>query len=316
LFAVVMSVLELVSSVLYYVMMGYLSVGVVRTMMKEGRKYGLVFWSYVDVVLLVSSWCCLGLLVWKNVRSSAVGEEFGRTNGYAYVNVRGVVYVESVHRWFLSMSCFCACVKGLRLCRYDRRMSYFGRTLLHAGRELMSFGMMYSVVFVSFMCLFYFLFVSDLRSCASVFSTAQMLFEMTLMKFDAHELIAAQPVLGPLSFGLFILLVVFVCMSMFVGIISDHFRRVRDGKQVSMGSLEDGEDDEKVISWLYARVRRYLSIGKSKKKWSMSETSRAVGVTYMNPVDIFPSKVDELLDGLLRVSGMRGVDERRMFYST
>jgi hypothetical protein len=60
-------------------------------------------------------------------------------------------------------------------------------------------------------------------SCASLFHTAQMLFEMTLMKFDASELSQA----GPFCFSLFIVIVVFICISMFLTIINDSFRRAR-----------------------------------------------------------------------------------------
>ena len=47
---------------------------------------------------------------------------------------------------------------------------------------------------------------------------------MTLMQFDAYEQIRAAPVLGPLTFSLFVLIVVFVYMSMFLLIINDSFQ--------------------------------------------------------------------------------------------
>lgn len=57
-----------------------------------------------------------------------------------------------------------------------------------------------------------------------------MLFEITLMKFDASELIDAHAILGPLVFALFILIIVFICVSMFLSIINDSFRLAREGK--------------------------------------------------------------------------------------
>lgn len=47
---------------------------------------------------------------------------------------------------------------------------------------------------------------------------------MTLMQFDAYEQIRTAPVLGPLTFSLFVLIVVFVYMSMFLLIINDSFQ--------------------------------------------------------------------------------------------
>jgi hypothetical protein len=62
---------------------------------------------------------------------------------------------------------------------------------------------------------------------------------MTLMKFDAYELSDAAPFLGPFCFSLFIFLVVFVCLSMFLTIIGDNFRTVRDNAK-----LHSNEDSQ------------------------------------------------------------------------
>ena len=73
-----------------------------------------------------------------------------------------------------------------------------------------------------------------------------MLFEVTVMKFDTNELLNAHAILGPISFALFIVIVVFVCLSMFLSIIMDNFRRVRD---------ENQNQNEEILSYI---LRRFL----------------------------------------------------------
>ena len=82
---------------------------------------------------------------------------------------------------------------------------FFVRTLQIAAGDLLSFVSLFSVVFGASLTLFYLLFVSTLQDCASLPQTAQMLFDMMLMKFDAHHLSAASPFLGPITFSLFML---------------------------------------------------------------------------------------------------------------
>jgi hypothetical protein len=108
--------------------------------------------------------------------------------------------------------------------------------------------MMFSIVFLLFNCLFYLLFHSNLWSSSSLFQTSGMLFEMALMKFNAQELSVASAVLGPLSFSLYILLVVFVCLSMFITIINHSFQHARD--QVR-------NDHEKMFSYMFDRFLRW-----------------------------------------------------------
>ncbi|CAF4363194.1 unnamed protein product, partial [Adineta steineri] len=105
-------------------------------------------------------------------------------------------------------------IKFVELFRFNQRASLFAETLKSCAKELISFSIMFAIIFISFLSLFYLLFVSKLSSCSSLLTTAQMLFEMTLMKFDASEIIGADAFLGPFCFTLFILLVVFVCLSL------------------------------------------------------------------------------------------------------
>jgi preprotein translocase subunit SecG len=86
---------------------------------------------------------------------------------------------------------------------------------------------------MAFVSLFYLLFVSKINSCADLFGAVQMLFQMTVMKYSTSEFIGADATLGPLCFSMFILIVVFICLSMFLSIINDNFRRARKNRRES-----------------------------------------------------------------------------------
>jgi hypothetical protein len=75
---------------------------------------------------------------------------------------------------------------------------------------------------------------------------------MSLMKLDAHGLSTAAAFLGPFCFTLFILLVVFVCMSMFLTIINDSFRTVRDDIKVT------GHGDQHIFSLMFYKFQCFI----------------------------------------------------------
>jgi hypothetical protein len=106
---------------------------------------------------------------------------------------------------------------------------------------------MFSIIFMSFLCLFYLLFISKLSTCSSLLHTAQMLFEMTLLKFDSSQLTEAALFLGPFCFSLFIILVVFICMSMFLSIINDSFHLAR----------QNTNDDQEIVSFMFKKFLRW-----------------------------------------------------------
>lgn len=211
------------------------------------KKYFQQFWSFIDVGIIGCSWGMIVVYIWRFQESNRISRIFAQTNGYVYVNLQGAVYVDDLLTYFQGFCCFFGMIKLTRLCRLSSRLSLFLQTLSNATKELLSFFFMFIIVFMSFICLFYLLFVSKMWSCSNLLSTAQMLFEVTLMKFDTAELLDADVVLGPVCFTIFIIITVFVCLSIFVTIINDNFRHVR----------EQRTEEEEMLSHIWKTFLRW-----------------------------------------------------------
>ena len=223
----------------------------IQSFFKLKLNYFYQFWSYIEVGIIVCSWSCIGIYIWRYKEFKRISSLFQQTNGYVYINLQLSAYVNDILTYLLGFSCFFGIIKFLYLCRFSQRLSLFSQTLQYAGKELISFSMMFSIVFVAFLCLFYLLFVSKISTCASLLHTAQMLFEMTLLKFDASELTGAASFLGPLCFSLFIFLVVFICLSMFISIINDSFRRARENMN---------NDNQEIFSFMLNKFQRWTGM--------------------------------------------------------
>ena len=219
-------------------------------------KWGYLrrFQSYVELGIIISSWINVRILIWRYQEFQRISSLFRETNGYVYINLQLASYVNDISTHMFAFCCFFGTIRFLHLCRFNQRLSLFSQTLRNITKELLSFCMMFSIVFFAFLCLFYLLFNSHLWSCSSLLHTAQMLFEMSLMKFDAHQLIDAAAFLGPFSFTLFILLVVFVCMSMFLSIINEGFRQAREDLNRC--------NDEKIFSFMLDKFLRWTGNGR------------------------------------------------------
>ena len=311
------SISQLIWGILYLIFIVYMMMIEGKSLMKLKRNYFRQFWSYINIGIIVCAWTSVGICLWRYRELNRVGDLFARTNGYVSVNLQVAVYVNDLFTYLLAFSCFFATVKFIRLGRLNHRLMFFVQTLQFAGRDLLSFASMFSVVFLAFLMLFYLLFVGKLWTCSSLLHTAQMLFEMMLMKFDAQQLSAAAPFLGPLSFSLFILVVVFVCMSMFVAIINRSFLHVR--QQAKSNACEG----QHILSFMMDRFQRAIgrmlfiallfrvmdlflsdigwkSSDESKRREEYDEQMRS---TYLGSVESFPEKMDQLLVALDRVEG-------------
>ena len=227
-FSVFGSLIQLICTIIYMGMVIYLMVRQVRLMIKLKRKYFLEFWSYIDLGIIACSWGMIVAYVWRFRESNRISKIFAQTNGYVYVSLQGALYVNDLLTYFQGFCCFFGMIKLTRLCRLDARLCLFFQILSNATKELLSFLFMFSIVFMSFISLFYLVFVSKMQSCSNLLSTAQMLFEVTLMKIETGELLNADPVLGPVCLAIFIVITVFICLSMFVTIVNDNFGRARE----------------------------------------------------------------------------------------
>jgi hypothetical protein len=223
-----------------------------RSLFKLKWKYFCQFWSLIEVGIIICSWSSIGVYIWRYKISKHIGNLFRQTTGDVYINLQLTAYVNDVLTFFYGFCCFFGTIKFLRLCRFNRRLALFTETLRYAKKELISFSLMFSILFMSFLSLFYLLFLSKISSCSSLFNTAQMLFEMTLFKFNSSQLTEAGSFLGPFTFSLFIILVVFICISMFLSIIDDSFRLAR----------QNAKDDPEIFSYMFKKFLRW--IGKQK----------------------------------------------------
>jgi hypothetical protein len=270
-------------------------IGEIQLFFKLKIKYFRQFWSLINLGIIVCSWTSLAIYIWRYQQSIQIGDLLEETNGYVYINLQLPAYVNDIYIYLLGFCCFFGTIKFVHLCRFSPRVCLFLQTFQYASQDLLSFAIMFLIVFLAFVILFYLLFVSKLSSCSSLFQTAEMLFQMILMQFDAYELSGADAFLGPFCLSLFIFIIVFVFMSVFLTIINQSFRFVR--KNATMKSKEDQD----MLSFMLYKFQRWLGVGKSIEFDRLIERDEQMRSKYFDPIEHFPDKIDQLLEALNRV---------------
>ncbi|CAF1667019.1 unnamed protein product, partial [Adineta ricciae] len=284
---------QLICMIFYMILIIYFMWMEIQSLFSLKWSYFQQFWSYVEVGIIVCSWSSVGIYIWRYREYQRISSLFEQTNGYVYINLQFATYINDILTFFYGFICFFGTIKLLRPCRFNQRLMLFSETLKYAGKELISFSMMFSIIFLSFICLFYFLFASKIWDCSSLLQTAQMLFQMTLLKFDAAELTGAAAFLGPFSFSLFILLVIFICLSMFLSIINDSFRRARDDMKI--------KNSEEIFSFMFNRFQRWTGWKKASEEEIYQQRDALKRYEYFDPSERFPDRIDQLLEAIDRI---------------
>ena len=125
-----------------------------------------------------------------------------------------------------------------------------------------------------------------------------MLFEITLIKFDTSESLGVDAVLDPVCFTIFI----FICLSIFLSIINENFRRPRDQRN----------DGDEMLSFIQKKFLRctgkeslirveIVGLKKPTPAELQEELDRRMRSQYFHSIDNFSDRVDQLLEKLTRV---------------
>ncbi|CAF1416666.1 unnamed protein product [Rotaria sordida] len=290
-FYVFTSIIQLVCIIIYMGFIIYFMIIEIGLLYQLKLKYFSKFWSLIELGIIICSWGSVGVYIWGFKEFNRISSLFQKTNGYVYINLQFSVYINDLLTFLLGFCCFFGLIKLIYLCRFNQRLLLFSQTLKYAGKQLISFSFMFSIVFISFLCLFYLLFVSNISSCSSLLETSQMLFEMTLMKFDTSQLIEANAFLGPFCFTLFIFLIVFICLSMFLSIINGSFRRARENKF----------EDHEIFSFMLKKFLYWTGLKNLSRSEIQEEQDSRMRSQYFDSIENFPDKIDQLLEAINKV---------------
>jgi polycystin 1L2 len=248
------SLIHIICGIVYMAFICYFTLIEIQSFIKLKKKYFHSIWSFIQWGIIICSWIGVGIYIWRFKEGSRLNELFRETNGYKYINIQMGVDFDKILMFLFGFSCFFSTIKYLYLFRFNSRLSQFGKTLQYVQKDLFWFGWIFIIVLISFICLFYLLFVSKISSCSDVFHTIEMLFQMLLFRFNSKDLYEADEFLGPFIFALFIYFVVFIGCTMFISIINHGFRRIRrESKLIT-------QQDQNVLLFLFRKIKRALGM--------------------------------------------------------
>ncbi|CAF0882123.1 unnamed protein product [Adineta steineri] len=290
-FYVFTSLTQLICTIIYICFIIYFLIIETKLLIKLKLKYFYEFWSIIQIGIISCSITSIIIYIWRFKEYNRLNSLFQHTNGYTYVNLQMIVYVDDVLTSLLGFCCFFGTITFIKFIRFNKSLRIFVQTLKYVTKELISFSFMFSIVFMAFLSLFYLLFTSSIESCSSLLATAQMLFEITLMSFDATDFTGADPFLGPFCFSIFIIIVVFICLSMFISILNDGFHHVE----------ETPIEDQQILSYMLKKFLNWTHLRRPNVEEIYEIQDSRMHSQYVDPIENFPDKIDQLLEAIDRI---------------
>ena len=293
--------LQVVCQGLFVAFVLFFIVKEIRNLIKQKTRYFFQVWNWVEMTIIGLSIAGVAIYCYRYFETLRLVGIFAETGGNTYINFQ---YVDMWHQLLLAMAgflVFFSTLKFIKILRFNKKIGLISSTLKHASAQLSAFAFCFLTIFLAFVGFFFLVFSSQLTEFMTVISSLQMCFEMLVGKFSFSDMVKSSPVLGPLFFFIYIIVVFCILVNMFVIILNKSFAIVRE--DISKQSNEYEIIDFMVSSFLkWSGIGSVLqSMGVMKKPESSNDLDNdekpiRVDNYSLQRIEQFPSRLDRLME--------------------
>lgn len=217
-------------------------------------KYFKDLWNVYELAMLFACYVWMVLEVIRIAQAASLMAEY-RANKSRFLNLQWAAYWNEMMVCYLGVLMFAATLKMLKLLRFNMRIVVLMKTIVCFGPPLVSFFMVFVIVFLAFASACYMIFVNYLSSYSSFARTCTSLLTMTLNKFNINDLLTVNPLMATLTFFGFVVSVNFIMINFMMTIIMDSFSRVKEEVMLQRNKYE-------MVQYIMSSVKAIIGLGK------------------------------------------------------
>ncbi|KAK7111719.1 hypothetical protein V1264_011307 [Littorina saxatilis] len=216
----------------------YFLVRCIRMLKKERLKYFNTFWNILEFALLCLAVSCIVFYSFKHILTKVAMSALKDRESDGFVNFQSIALYDETYAFIMSTVVFLATIQFLKLLQFNKNVGMIGDTLILAIKDLKVFSIAFMLYFMSFVITAYLLFGHMMNTYNNIIGAAESMFAFALGSFDFEAMQTAQPMLGPLFFFSYIMVVYIGLMSIFMTIIGDAFTRVKEDTALQSNEYE------------------------------------------------------------------------------
>lgn len=193
---------------------------------KHKFKYFKSFWNILDILVIAIAIVCVAFNIYRTLKVDELLEDL-LSKPEQYSDFYFLSYGQSQFDNAIAIAVFLAWIKIFKYISFNKTMTQLSSTLGKCAKDLAGFAVMFFIIFLAFTQLGYLLFGTQVKDFSNFQNSFFTLFRIILGDFDFDQLEAANRVLGPIFFMLFVFFVFFVLINMFLAIINDTYSEVK-----------------------------------------------------------------------------------------
>ncbi|CAD6198634.1 unnamed protein product [Caenorhabditis auriculariae] len=193
-------------------------------------------WQVMDLLIGILALTSVIAYWLRQIYTNEAVEMFLATNGNSYINLSKQRDTELTFNYCLAGVVFFVSCKMIRILRFNRRIGVLADTLDNACSDMLSFGVAFVVICVSFNCTLYHLLWDKLDGYKSVVTTFETTLAGMLGKFVIADLFTISK-LGSVVFVIFMFGATTILLNIYVMIIMYEFEQII--RKIGMNEAKD-----------------------------------------------------------------------------
>ena len=187
------------------------------------------FWSYIEWSIIFSAWISFIMFILRLNVAQDVLSFFKTTQGYAYTNLQQVNLYNQILTYSMGLCSSLSSIKFMKMLRFDKNIAFLGLTLKNCFGELVSFSLVFLIIWFAFVQVMYLVYGTYLFGYSSIVKSMETAFQVLLGKADMSEIGNGElKYLGPIIFSFYNIVVIFFALNIFISIITDSFYTIRE----------------------------------------------------------------------------------------
>ena len=196
---------------------------------QHGKKLLKELWNILDLLIIVLFLICTVMYIGRWVMINYSMEKF-ETNKNKFVNFSHIASWDEIFNILLAFIIFLTTFRIMRVLSYNERMNQLGYVLAYVSRDLCGCFVIFLLVYSAFIIFGYLIFGRQLETYKDLFVSSTTLTNAIIGKNSINDLFTVEPVLGRVYYFAFVVLLLWVIMTMLNATLNVGITSLRDRK--------------------------------------------------------------------------------------
>ena len=195
----------------------YFTIVVFAAICEQKRKYFKNVWSYLDICVVIVSFCVVATYISHVLAASSAVLEYQTTKNTDQFHT--VLLIDNLLATFLAILVTIAALKLVHMFRFNPVICRFFIILDRAKTKLFVMTIFINFYYMQFASVLHLLAVPYIAEYNSLGNALITLFTATLGNFDMKPLALIHPTWGPLLLIVFLLTVLYIALNLFISVL-------------------------------------------------------------------------------------------------